>query len=64
MKEANQKPKDNLEIRRHSCSHLMAAAILEIWPETKLAIGPAIEGGFYYDFEFAKPFSDNDLPKI
>lgn len=64
MKKANQKPEDNLETRRHSCSHLMAAVILELWPATKLAIGPAIEGGFYYDFEFTKPLSDNDLPKI
>jgi len=49
---------------RHSCSHLMAAAILELWPGTKLAIGPAIEEGFYYDFEFSATISDSDFPKI
>jgi len=49
---------------RHSCSHLLAAAVMELWPETKLAIGPAIEEGFYYDFEFPAPISDIDLPKI
>lgn len=56
--------KKDLEIMRHSCSHLLAAAIMDLWPKTKLAIGPAIEDGFYYDFEFAKPISETDLPKI
>jgi len=42
----------------------MAAAILELWPGTKLAIGPAIEEGFYYDFEFSATISDSDFPKI
>lgn len=55
---------NNLDIMRHSCSHLMAAAILELWPGTKLAIGPAIEEGFYYDFEFSATISDSDFPKI
>ena len=53
-----------LQVMRHSCSHLLAAAVLELWPDTKIAIGPAIENGFYYDFEFTKPISENDLPKI
>ncbi len=55
---------DKLQAMRHSCAHLLAAAVLRIWPDTKLAIGPAIEDGFYYDFEFSKPISETDLPKI
>lgn len=50
---------------RHSCSHLMAAAILELWPKAKLTLGPAIEEGFYYDVDFGDTkISDIDLPKI
>ncbi|PZV98729.1 threonine--tRNA ligase [Metamycoplasma auris] len=48
----------------HSTSHLLAAAILRLYPNTKLAIGPAIEEGFYYDFEFENPILESDLPKI
>jgi threonyl-tRNA synthetase len=54
----------NLETRRHSCSHLLAAAVVELWPSVKLGIGPAIETGFYYDFDFSEPISEADLPKI
>lgn len=53
-----------LEHLRHSAAHLLAAAVLRIWPETKLTIGPAIENGFYYDFDFKEPISESDLPKI
>ncbi len=53
-----------LEELRHSCAHLLAAAVLKIFPDAKRAIGPPIEDGFYYDFEFAKPISDSDLEKI
>ena len=56
--------KNDLRAMRHSCSHLLAVAVLELWPKVKLGIGPAIEDGFYYDFEFPKPISDKDLPKI
>ena len=49
---------------RHSLAHLLAAAVLNLYPDTKLTIGPAIENGFYYDFEFSSPISDTDLPKI
>ncbi len=50
---------------RHSCSHLMAAAVLELWPNVKLTLGPAIEDGFYYDVDFGDiKISDIDLPKI
>lgn len=49
---------------RHSTSHLLAAAVLELYPDTKHSIGPATDSGFYYDFDFEKPISDEDLPKI
>jgi threonyl-tRNA synthetase len=54
----------NLENSRHSCAHLLAAAILKLFPDTKLTIGPAIENGFYYDFEFKNPITEDNLPKI
>jgi threonyl-tRNA synthetase len=49
---------------RHSLAHLLAAAVLELWPDAKRAIGPAIENGFYYDFDFSQPISETDLPRI
>src|SRR3989344_908063 len=60
----NKNQNTELENMRHSFAHLLAAAVLDLWPDTKLAIGPAIENGFYYDFDFARPISDSDLPKI
>jgi len=59
-------PKDPeaLEVYRHSAAHLMAAAVLELFPGTKLGIGPATETGFYYDFERQEPFTAEDLEKI
>ncbi|AWX69491.1 threonine--tRNA ligase [[Mycoplasma] anseris] len=48
----------------HSTSHLLAAAVLKLFPNTKLSIGPAIEEGFYYDFEFEEPLLESDLPRI
>lgn len=54
----------HLEHRRHSLAHLLAAAVLELYPDAKRTIGPAIEDGFYYDFEFSSPITDADLPKI
>ncbi|MEK7172910.1 MAG: threonine--tRNA ligase [Patescibacteria group bacterium] len=53
----------NIEIVRHSLSHIMAAAVKKLYPDVKLGIGPAIENGFYYDFDNLK-ISDTDLPKI
>jgi threonyl-tRNA synthetase len=53
-----------LEVYRHSTAHLLAAAVLELFPETKLGIGPPIESGFYYDFERPIPFTNEDLEKI
>lgn len=55
---------EGLNNLRHSCAHLLAAAVLELWPDTKLTIGPSIENGFYYDFDFSKPISEEDLPKL
>jgi len=56
---------DNLNNLRHSCAHLLAAAVMELWPNAKRTIGPAIENGFYYDFDFGKEkISDDDLPRI
>ncbi len=49
---------------RHTLAHLLAAAILDLYPSTKTTIGPAIDNGFYYDFEFTKPISDGDLYAI
>lgn len=56
--------KNNIEKIRHSLSHIMAEAVLELFPKTKLGMGPAIENGFYYDFKFSKDFGPNDLKKI
>jgi threonyl-tRNA synthetase len=53
-----------LEIYRHSTSHLMAAAVHSLFPDVHLGIGPAISDGFYYDFEFADGFAEEDLKKI
>lgn len=49
---------------RHTAAHVLAMAAKEFDPKVKLAIGPPIENGFYYDFEFSKPISDTDLPKL
>jgi len=54
----------DINILRHSCSHVMAQAVKELWPEVKLGIGPSIEDGFYYDFDKKEPFTDEDLAKI
>jgi len=53
-----------IEIIRHSLSHVLAAAVQELYPGTKFGIGPAIENGFYYDFELPQPIAPEDLPKI
>ncbi len=55
---------DQLNHLRHSAAHLLAASVLRMWPETKITIGPAIENGFYYDFDFVTPITESDLPKI
>ena len=55
---------NNIEIIRHSFAHLLGAAVLSIWPDVKIATGPAIENGFYYDFDFVTPITEKDLGKI
>src|ERR1035437_3684710 len=55
---------ESLEVYRHSTAHLLAAAVLELFPETKLGIGPPIETGFYYDFARPDAFTPEDLEKI
>ncbi len=52
------------ELVRHDLAHIMARAVQEIWPETKVTIGPVIENGWYYDFDRAEPFSPEDLGAI
>ena len=55
---------EGLETMRHSASHVMAEAVKSLFPGVKFAIGPAIESGFYYDFEVPEPFAPEDLEKI
>jgi threonyl-tRNA synthetase len=56
--------KDKVQALRHSLAHLLAAAVLDLYPEAKNSIGPAIENGFYQDFEIPDSISEEDLPKI
>ena len=56
--------KERLETIRHSTSHVMAEAVLKLFPGSKVAIGPSIENGFYYDFELTRPITQEDLPAI
>ncbi len=55
---------EQLEHYRHSLAHLLAAAVMELYPDTKRTIGPAIDDGFYFDFAFSTPISEDDLPAI
>jgi threonyl-tRNA synthetase len=55
---------DNLPTMRHSAAHVMAEAVLAVFPEAKFAIGPAIEDGFYYDFDLPRSLTPEDLPVI
>src|SRR5262245_585423 len=55
---------DALSVLRHSSAHLLAEAVRRLYPGVKIAIGPAIENGFYYDFEFPEPVHESDLEKI
>src|SRR6266568_3581337 len=59
-----EKDPEALEVYRHSSAHLLAAAVLELFPETKLGHGPATESGFFYDFYRPTPFTPEDLEKI
>jgi len=55
---------DGLELLRHDAAHVLAEAVKELWPDTQVTIGPAIENGFYYDFAREEPFTDADLEVI
>ena len=55
---------EGLHILRHSAAHVMAEAVKDLFPGVKVTIGPAIQDGFYYDFDYERPFDVNDLPKI
>ncbi len=55
---------EGLQVLRHSTAHLMASAVLKLFPEANTAIGPAIEEGFYYDFQVGRPFQPEDLERI
>ena len=54
----------DLEKMRHSCAHVLAQAVLDMFPEAKLGFGPAIENGFYYDFELPRTLIPEDLPLL
>src|SRR3989475_4536278 len=75
MESDNQEPKNGkppdepaklteLERIRHSCAHVLATAILRIWPDAQFAAGPPVENGFYYDVELSHRISPEDFPKI
>jgi len=55
---------EGLEVMRHSAAHILAEAAIRLFPGTKVAIGPAIKDGFYYDFEFPQPVGEDDLPRL
>ena len=60
----SKKEKVDLDAMRHSCSHVLAQAVMQMFPEAKLAIGPTIEDGFYYDFELPRTLIPEDLPLL
>jgi threonyl-tRNA synthetase len=58
------KDDDGLEVLRHSCAHLMAQAVQQLFPSAQVTIGPVIDDGFFYDFAYERPFTPEDLTKI
>ena len=58
------KDEDGLEILRHSCAHLVGHAVKQLWPEAKMAIGPTIENGFYYDIDLEHMLTEEDVEKL
>jgi threonyl-tRNA synthetase len=64
MQDKEKHTTEDLETLRHSTSHLMAQAVRELFPGVRVAIGPSIENGFYYDFDYDQGFTEEDLPKI
>lgn len=61
---SEEKQINEIETMRHSAAHIMAEAVLSLFPDAKFAIGPAIEDGFYYDFDLSRPLTPDDLPAI
>ena len=55
---------EGLELQRHSCAHLMAMAVKQLYTDAQVTIGPVIEDGFYYDFAYSRPFTPDDLERI
>jgi hypothetical protein len=55
---------EGVEILRHSCAHLLAMAVKQLYPSAQVTIGPVIEDGFFYDFAFERPFTPDDLAQI
>lgn len=64
LKLFTKKDEPSLGVMRHSCAHIMARAVMRLKKGTRLAFGPTIEGGFYYDFELEEPLSEDDFPAI
>lgn len=64
VEEINSQSEEILDVYRHSCAHLLAHAVTELFPDVQYGIGPATETGFYYDFLTSKPFTPEDLEKI
>ena len=58
------KDKEGLDVYRHTCAHVLAQAVKNVYPTCNLAIGPVIENGFYYDIDFKTPISQDDFAKI
>src|SRR5262247_1612433 len=59
-----EKDPEALEVLRHSCAHVMARAVMRLFPGTQLAFGPALENGFYYDIDSPTPIREEDFPRI
>ncbi|HMO34692.1 MAG TPA: TGS domain-containing protein, partial [Gemmatales bacterium] len=59
-----EKDRDALDVLRHSCAHVMARAVMRLFPGVKLAFGPTTENGFYYDIDCDPPLKEDDFPKI
>src|SRR5262245_5584524 len=58
------KDREALDVLRHSCAHVMARAVMRLFPGVKLAFGPTVENGFYYDIEVSPPIREEDFPRI
>ncbi len=58
------KDEDGLEIIRHSCAHLLGHAIKQLFPDVKMAIGPTIDSGFYYDIDLEQKLTDEDIARL